>query len=429
MRSVPLLVIIPAAGAALAAIIAIVYRKFPLHLIYKSKVGYESMLDAIGDPLAVIAPDYTVTRANKAYVSLVSGSFQSVIGAKCYSLLKGLSEPCADCRIPVVESQRRPEVVERTQHPSGSGAVRLSFSPFPQPESPDTHFIIEHIRDISQLEELKGNLEEKNRILAGAMRDLRAAQREIRDELRLARQVQEGIMPKQAPAFGGLSIAIAFHSVEEIGGDLYDFIPISDDELGVFVGDASGHGFSASLIGMIAKMSLFNNSKRALSPAELMAAINRDLFTIIQTSHYLTCVLGVFNRVRHTFTYCRAGHPMPVVVRRDRSALCLEASGPFAGIIEDAAFEQAVFAYEPGDRFFIFTDGIYERRRGDERSFGYDRFTELLQTLGDTPFGKVIDLVEERFAGYACDDDSTLLVIEADPPGGPGVATRESLAA
>ncbi len=405
-----------AALAVIAALAALVYRRFPLYKIYKSKVGYESMLDAIGDPLAVIAPDYTVTRANKAYIDLVAGSFRSVIGRKCFSLFKGLSEPCADCRIPVVESLRRPEAVERCPHPSGSGAVSLSFSPFVQPEDPGKNMVIEHIRDISQLEALKSDLEEKNRTLAAAMRDLEAAQREIREELCLARQVQEGIMPKTAPPFPGLSIAITFHSVEEVGGDLYDFIPFSDDELGVFVGDASGHGFSAALIGMIAKMSLFNNSKHGDSPAGLMAAINRDLFAIIQTSHYLTCILGVFNRVEHTFTFCRAGHPMPVVVRRDGSLVSLEGSGPMAGIIEDATFEESVFAWEPGDRFYLFTDGMYERRKGEERSFGYDRFTELLKGYRDVPAERVAEKLEERFSGFTCDDDYTMLVIEAGLP-------------
>jgi serine phosphatase RsbU (regulator of sigma subunit) len=402
--------------AAIAAIVALVYRRFPLHKIYKSKVGYESMLDAIGDPLAVIAPDYTVRRANRAYIDLVSGSFRTAIGKKCYSLLKGLNEPCADCRIPIVESLCRPEVVERSQHPSGAGAVRLSFSPFFQAEDPEKNLVIEHIRDISQLEALKTDLEEKNRTLADAMRDLKAAQREIKDELRLARQVQEGIMPKTAPPFPGLSIHITFHSVEEVGGDLYDFIPFSADELGVFVGDASGHGFSAALIGMIAKMSLYNNSKLGDSPGGLIAAINRDLFAIVQTNHYLTCILGVFNRVEHTFTFCRAGHPMPVVVRRDGSLFSLEGSGPMAGIIEDATFDESVFAWEPGDRFYLFTDGMYERRKGEERSFGYDRFTELLQGYNDVPAESVAEKLEERFRGFTCDDDYTMLVIEAGLP-------------
>jgi serine phosphatase RsbU (regulator of sigma subunit) len=414
MKPVPLILLVMVALAAAGVIAAIIYRRFPLHLIYKSKIGYEGMLDAITDPLAVMAPDYTVKRANKAYITLVSRSFQEVIGQKCYRVLKGLEAPCTDCRIPVVARLQRQEIVERSQHPSGSGAVSLVFSPYIPPESPGTTYIIEHIRDISLLEQLKGDLEEKNRSLADAMRDLKAAQREIKEELRLARQVQEGSMPVKAPPFDGLSIAVSFHSVEEIGGDLYDFLPFSADELGVFVGDASGHGFSAALVGMIAKMSLFNNSKRVQSPAELLSAINRDLFAIIQTSHYLTCFLGVFNRVNRTFTYCRAGHPMPIVLRADGSVVSLEGSGPIAGIIEDATFDQQVFDYRPGDRFFIFSDGMYERRKGEDRSFGYDRFAELLHTIGDTPLPAVFAKIEDRFAGYTCDDDRTFLVIEAD---------------
>ena len=131
MMAVPfsLFVIIAATLLALAVAIALAYWKFPLHLIYKSKVGYESMLDAINDPLAVVTSDYIVRRANKAYISLVGGSFQSSIGRKCYYLLRGRSEPCVDCRMPNALTLHKQQIVEHSPHPSGKGALRLSFSP------------------------------------------------------------------------------------------------------------------------------------------------------------------------------------------------------------------------------------------------------------------------------------------------------------
>lgn len=415
MTPVPisLLIIIAATLLALAVAIAIAYWKFPLHLIYKSKVGYESMLDAVNDPLAVVTSDYIVKRANKAYISLVAGSFQHSIGQKCYYLLRGRSEPCTDCRMPNAVTLRNPQVVERSPHPSGKGTLRLNFSPYvPEAETPDTSYTIEHIRDITVLEELKNDLEEKNRTLATAMRNLKLAQRNIREDLRLARQIQEGLLPKTAPQFPGISIAIVYHPVADVGGDLYDFIPFSKDKLGIFIGDASGHGLAAALVGTISKMSLFNHSKRETAPGETIAAINRDLFSNIQTNHYLTCFLGIFDRRMHTFTYSRAGHPIPIVVRRNGSMHHLTSQGTFAGVIEDSSYEEAVFTYQNGDRFFLFTDGIYEVQKEEESHFGYDRFIKLLSDFQNIPLSQVIPALEEHFSRYTFNDDYTLIAIE-----------------
>jgi len=415
MNSVPLslFIIIAATLLALAVAIAIAYWKFPLHLIYKSKVGYESMLDAVNDPLAVVTSDYIVKRANKAYISLVNSSFQSTIGRKCYNLLRGRSEPCTDCRMPHAMTLHKQQFVERSPHPSGKGTLRLSFSPYvPETETQDANFVIEHIRDITVLDQLKTDLEEKNNSLAAAMRKLKQAQRNVREDLRLARQIQEGILPKSAPEFPGIVMAIKYHPVADVGGDLYDFIPFSQDKLGVFIGDASGHGLAAALIGTISKMSLFNHSRHETPPGEMIAAINRDLVSNIQTNHYLTGFFGIFDRLKQTFTFSRAGHPIPVVIRRDGSIQQLNSMGTFAGVLKDANYEEAVYNYRKGDRFFLFTDGIYEIQKEQEPHFGYDRFIKLLSDYHRLPTDRIIPAIEEHFRDYTYNDDYTLIVVE-----------------
>jgi serine phosphatase RsbU (regulator of sigma subunit) len=417
MTSVPLslFIIIAATLLALAVAIAIAYWKFPLHLIYKSKVGYESMLDAVNDPLAVVASDYTVQRANRAYTSLVNSSFQSTIGRKCYTLLRERSEPCIDCRMPHAMTLHKQQIVEHSPHPSGKGTLRLSFSPYvPETETPQSDFVIEHIRDITVLEQLKTDLEGKNTSLAAAMRKLKQAQRSVHEDLRLARQIQEGLLPKAAPELPGIAMAIKYHPVADVGGDLYDFIPFSNDRLGVFVGDASGHGLAAALIGSISKMSLYNHSRRETPPGEMISAINRDLVSNIQTYHYLTCFYGVFDLTKQTFTYSRAGHPMPVVIRHGGSIQHLNCKGTFAGVLKDAHYEEAVFNYRKGDRFFIFTDGIYEIQKQQEPLFGYDRFVKLLSDYHRLPTERLIPAIEEYFKEFTYNDDYTLIVIEIE---------------
>jgi serine phosphatase RsbU (regulator of sigma subunit) len=417
MSTVPLslFLIIAATLLALAVAIAIAYWRFPLHLIYKSKVGYESMLDSVNEPLAVVNSDYSVIRANRAYISLVKGSFQSSIGKKCYSLLRNRREPCEDCRMPHAITLRKLQVVEHSPHPSGKGALRLSFSPYaPETETPGSHFVIEGIRDITMLERLKADLEEKNASLATAMRKLKQAQRSILEDLQLARQIQEGILPKSAPNVKGIAITVKYHPVADVGGDLYDFIQFADDRLCVFIGDASGHGLAAALIGTISKMSLYNHSRKELPPHQMISEINHDLISNIQTYHYLTCVLGVFDLTKQTFTFSRAGHPVPVVVRPDGSIIHLNCSGTFAGVLKDAVYEETSFNYRRGDRFYIFTDGIYEIQKNDGPHYGYDRFVKLLADLRRLPVEQVIPAIEKHLAEYTFDDDYTILIMEIE---------------
>jgi serine phosphatase RsbU (regulator of sigma subunit) len=264
------------------------------------------------------------------------------------------------------------------------------------------------------LERLKADLEEKNASLATAMRKLKQAQRSILEDLQLARQIQEGILPKSAPNVKGIAITVKYHPVADVGGDLYDFIQFADDRLCVFIGDASGHGLAAALIGTISKMSLYNHSRKELPPHQMISEINHDLISNIQTYHYLTCVLGVFDLTKQTFTFSRAGHPVPVVVRPDGSIIHLNCSGTFAGVLKDAVYEETSFNYRRGDRFYIFTDGIYEIQKNDGPHYGYDRFVKLLADLRRLPVEQVIPAIEKHLAEYTFDDDYTILIMEIE---------------
>ncbi|MCU0610110.1 MAG: SpoIIE family protein phosphatase, partial [Chitinispirillaceae bacterium] len=377
------------------------------------------MLDAIADPLAVISSDYVVRRANKAYTTLVGCSFADAIGQKCYTLLRRRVEPCADCRMQKAIEEDCRQTIEQSPHPSGTGALCLGFSPCTlDTVNPPLECIIEHIRDISLLEQLKSTLEKKNSALGQTMRNLKQAQRSIHEDLRLARQIQEGILPTHPPEFTGFRIASTYRPVADVGGDLYDFLPFSPDTLGIFIGDASGHGLAASLIGTISKMSLFHHSKQVISPQNLIAAINRDLFATIQTNHYLTCFIGIFDRRKRSFTYSRAGHPIPLVIRADGSVVHLKSSGTFAGVIENTSFEESVFQYKKGDRFYLFTDGIYEIQKGDENYISYDNFVSMLQEMNSLPFDSIIPALKERFLGYTYLDDYTIIVIDVTDDAG-----------
>jgi phosphoserine phosphatase RsbU/P len=417
MNSIVVNILFSLLTAGLVILFIALYRRFPLHLIYKSKIGLQEMLDGIGDPLIVISSDFTVGRANRAYTALVNKSFSDTVGNKCYTLLRNRTSPCKDCLLKESLAENKTIEIPRSEHPSGKGVLSITFSPFSVSQSPHETSIIEHLRDITVLENLKHDLEIKNRSLAHTMKHLKEAQQNIHDELQLARHIQQGLLPTAAPATPHLKIAHTYHPVTDVGGDIYDFISYPSGHLGIFIGDASGHGLSAAFVGTISKMSLYNHGKIVIAVEDLVSKINDDLINNIHTGHYLTCFWGIFNFNDNTFTFCRAGHPMPVHIKKDGTIDQLSTAGTFIGILPNSTFTYATAHFEPGDRFYLFTDGIYEvddpKSEGKHVLLGYDNFIAMLASCRDIPFSKVMPHIRKRLADYTYDDDYTLIAIEA----------------
>jgi sigma-B regulation protein RsbU (phosphoserine phosphatase) len=187
--------------------------------------------------------------------------------------------------------------------------------------------------------------------------------------------------------------------------------------LGVFVGDASGHGLASSLIGTLTKMSLYHHSQTDISTAELLKRVNRDLAAHIHSSHYMTCFWGVFDFEKKTLSYSKAGHPPPLVRKIDGTTHRLSGNGIFLGIIDDSTFEQVEFNFEKGDRFFFFTDGTYDIFANETsgqfgKLLGYDGFAELVSQSSEKPFEEIIPAIKKGLADFKLNDDYTLMAAE-----------------
>jgi sigma-B regulation protein RsbU (phosphoserine phosphatase) len=410
-----MLIAIVSSGLVVLIIGILIYKKYPLHLIIKSKIGLQEMIDGIDDPLAVISSNYVIKRANKSYASIVKEDFHEIIGKKCYTILRQRTSPCTDCLLNQSLSTKESQIIEFSQHPSKNGVVSITFSPFTLSLEHDEPSIIEHIRDITLLEKLKDDLQKKNRSLAKTMKNLKIAQGNIKDELRLARLIQQGILPKNAPEMDGLSISVSYHPVADVGGDIYDFIKFSHNRMGIFIGDASGHGLSAAFVGTISKMSLYNHSKEEMPVDQLLTNINNDLISNIHTGHYITCFWGIIDLEERTFTFSRAGHPIPVLIKRDGTVIELRTNGTFIGLIPETTFEKSTIHFEHGDRIFLFTDGIYEvidTKDPHNEMLGYERFVSILQSHHNHTFVKAFTSISNQLSRLSYDDDYTFIAIE-----------------
>ncbi|MDR0307316.1 MAG: SpoIIE family protein phosphatase [Chitinispirillales bacterium] len=404
-------------AAVTMIVILLVYRRFPMHLIYKSKINLQSMLDAVDEPLAVISEDFRVKRVNKAYTAMTGRTFKASIGAFCYALLRNRTSPCDDCKLNNTIKLAIVQRIDFSPHPDGAGNISITFSPYEMPYCNSTEVcIIEHIRDITMLENLKNNLEHKNRFLNAIVGKLRTMRRNTVADLKIARQIQLGLLPSQIPQIKEMRLDVTYQPITEVGGDIYDFFQINGNKLGIFIGDASGHGFSAALIATLSKMSLYHHTNNTCSTSELMVRMNQDLTANIHSSNYLTCFWGIFDFEEGKFTYSKAGHPIQLVLRKDGTLHKLDAEGTLLGIMENVDFEQKVFEFESGDRFFLFTDGIYdavrENRNEGNAILDYEQFMLFIRQTSDEPFEEQIQTIKKKLTNFKHEDDYTLIITE-----------------
>lgn len=415
MSTVQLVAMAVLALVVLGGLFWLLYSAFPIGAIYRSKTHLEQAFDSFDDPLAVIDSTYTIRRINRAYAALIAKPYTSILGQRCHEILRGRDTPCSDCRLMDTLRDRKRAAIARSPHPSSADNAAISFTFFPFAGESADPCAVEHIRDITELENLRDGLQAKNSELERTSEELRQAQSTIMTEIDMAREVQQGMLAKGAPAIDGLRIDVVYQPVESVGGDIYDFVRFSPTRLGVFIGDASGHGLPAAFVSTMSKMSLFHHTRTEVAPSELMQRLNADIASNIRTSHYLTCYWCLYDSTTSTLRYARAGHPRPIVVHSDGSREELDSAGTLIGILEDIEFTEATYQCRKGDRVYLFTDGVYAPPVNDNRSSAHstEPFNRLLTHCARLPFDKILPTIREELGKLEREDDYTVIVMEA----------------
>jgi hypothetical protein len=152
-----------------------------------------------------------------------------------------------------------------------------------------------------------------------------------------------------------------------------------------------------------------------MTPHLLFEHLNDDLRGNIGTSHYLTCFYGVFDKRDNSFTYSRAGHPVPVVIRKNGTVVSLSAHGTVLGILNEQFIEQRILFLSKGDRCILFTDGVYEFEEnvnGSVHVFGYRKFVETLEHISSLPIEEILRYIQSNYARFKHEDDYTFVVFE-----------------
>ena len=234
----------------------------------------------------------------------------------------------------------------------------------------------------------------------------------IERELELAAGIQRQILPRDLPAVEGLEIAARNRPTRQVGGDYFDFFPLSGGRLAFLVADVSGKGVPAALLVSTVHAAVHLQIDDAKTVADLIGRLDRHLQKYAATRKFLTCFFGLFEPDSGTLRFVSAGHN-PALLRRGSGDIeQLKATGVPIGMFPNAVWREETAVMTRGDLLCVYSDGITEALDTADEEFGLDRLSRLLSAEAPSALcEKVFDAVSE-FAGDAPQyDDQTLLLL------------------
>lgn len=221
---------------------------------------------------------------------------------------------------------------------------------------------------------MQRQLSDQNRVISQNMAELQGLYDALDNDLIEAKKLQQSLVRDRFRQFQTADLSLLLHPSGHVGGDLVGFFPVGKTRLGVYAIDVSGHGISSAL--MTARLAGYLSSTTPeqnvalretgdglfimLPPAEVIARLNALVLEEMDTEHYFTMLLADVDLLSGRVRMAQAGHPHPLVLRADGSQELIGSGGLPVGLIEGAKFEQFETLLRPGDRMFLYSDGITE---------------------------------------------------------------------
>jgi phosphoserine phosphatase RsbU/P len=357
-------------------------------------------------------PDGPLIYANEGFERVTGYAVAEVLGRNCRFLQGPGTDPAAVAEIRAALAGQRECVVEILNYRRDGSPFwnRLSITPVRDDRGEVTHYI-------GIQSDVTARREAEDR--------LRRVKEALEHDLRLAARVQQALLPPAELKAGGLLIARAFHPSADLAGDAVGVVAFPQGDVGLYLLDVSGHGVGPALLSFTLTHLLSPSDEGALllkdtargltvvRPSVVAERLNRQ-FPMDRTRQYFTLVYGVFDRTGG-FRYVMAGHPAPVLLRRSGPPVTLAGSGLPIGMIQDASFEDEAVSLEPGDRVYLYSDGVIESLNAAEEDFGFARLIAAIDRQRGRPLREGLDAIADLvsdWSGGCLRDDVTLLGIE-----------------
>ena len=279
-----------------------------------------------------------------------------------------------------------------------------------------------NVRNSSEFASLSDDINQTVSVLKGY---IAAAEKRIEQELEFAYTIQDAALPKNFSfPRRDFELFAMMDPAKEIGGDFYDFFFIDSNHLALVIADVSGKGIPAALFMMRSKTTIRGLAQTGNAPTEILFQSNNTLCEGNDAEMFVTAWIGIIDLRTGEMKCANAGHEYPMLMRaggsyelyRDKHGLALAA-------MENVRFREYTVQMEPGDRLFVYTDGVPEAINAGEEQYGTDRLLDRLNAMRDAPMTDILPAVRADVAAFAgtaeqFDDITMLGFVYHGPEGG-----------
>lgn len=287
---------------------------------------------------------------------------------------------------------------------------------------------LEHQVDIhtgDELEQLGRVFNQMTSSLRSYMENLRQAtmeQERISTELNVAASIQLDMLPRVFPAFPeetSFDIWAFMHPAKEVGGDYYDYFMLDDRHLVTVIADVSGKGVPAALFMMMGKTLMRSQAAYLNSPSEIMEKVNKSLNENNDEMMFITGFFSILNLVTGELTYANAGHNAPLLYRAETEEYeyLIEDADLVLAIMEDTTYREHRLFLNPGDKLFLYTDGVTEAVNTEGGLYGEEHLKEVMnrqemrELSGEALINTLNQDIREFADGAGQADDITMVVV------------------
>jgi len=238
---------------------------------------------------------------------------------------------------------------------------------------------------------------------------------EIEKELLVAREIQQGLLPKQMPQVSGFDIYGYSLPTQQVGGDYFDFLTLPDGKLGIGIADVSGKGTPAALLMANLQAALRSQALTNCIPSVGVANANRLLCQSVERGKFATLVYGCLNPSEKKIAYVNAGHNPPFVFSGSE-ILTLDKGGLLLGVLEDAPYEQGEVLLKSGDLLVMYTDGVTEAFNETDAQFEEERLIRVVKENISQPAKQIAEQIIKEVKAFQGlqpqSDDITLVIVK-----------------
>lgn len=239
-----------------------------------------------------------------------------------------------------------------------------------------------------------------------------AEQQKTKSELEIANNIQQSVLPTDFPLHPAFEVSGSMSPAKGVGGDFYDAFFIDDKHFAVVIADVSGKGIPAALVMMITKALIKTIAKTGASAAEIMNLVNNELCLNNKSAMFVTAFLGILNIATGKLEYVNAGHNSPFYRDKKGYRMMESEHDIVLGGLDNISYHQKSIQMKPGERLFLYTDGVSEAQNQKGEFYGEKRLVDILSQYSQSPEDTlrfVSEDVEKFVDGAERSDDITML--------------------